>query len=62
MESPVTVDRAAEAREARRRRILENSSKRLEKITGRNAEEFEKGEKKSNPRQDPIKPDLLYIF
>lgn len=41
---PVAVDKAAEAREARRRRILENSSKRLEKITGRSAEEFEKGE------------------
>lgn len=28
-------DKAAEAREARRRRILENSNKRLGKITGR---------------------------
>lgn len=45
MEVPTepVVDKAAEAREARRKRILENSSKRLEKITGRNAEEFEKG-------------------
>lgn len=41
---PTAMDKAAEAREARRRRILENSSKRLEKITGRSAEEFEKGE------------------
>lgn len=29
------VDKAAEAREARRKRILENSNKRLGKITGR---------------------------
>lgn len=62
MESPVTVDRAAEAREARRRRILENSSKRLEKITGRNAEEFEKGKRNFNPRQDTIKPSLFILI
>lgn len=45
IENPTAVieDKVAAAREARRRRILENSSKRLEKITGRNAEEFEKG-------------------
>lgn len=39
-ESPA-VDKAAEAREARRRRILENSNKRLGKITGREHDEGE---------------------
>lgn len=45
------VDKVAEAREARRRRILENSGKRLEKITGRNAEEFERGKVQSSLNQ-----------
>lgn len=35
------VDKAAEAREARRKRILENSNKRLGKITGREHNEGE---------------------
>lgn len=35
------VDKAAAAREARRRRILENSNKRLGKITGREHNEGE---------------------
>lgn len=35
------IDKAAEAREARRRRILENSNKRLGKITGREHNEGE---------------------
>lgn len=42
-ENITAEDQAAQAREARRKRILENSSKRLEQITGRNAEEFENG-------------------
>lgn len=40
-ESPA-VDKAAEAREARRRRILEKSNMRLGKITGREHNEGER--------------------
>lgn len=39
-ESPA-IDKAAEAREARRRRLLESSNKRLGKITGREHDEGE---------------------
>jgi hypothetical protein len=48
MDQPETetaeVDKAAEAREARRKRILENSNKRLGKITGREHNEGESRE------------------
>ena len=40
-EETVEVDKAAAAREARRKRILENSNKRLETITGREHNEGE---------------------
>ena len=42
-EQNLETDKAAEAREARRKRILENSNKRLGKITGREHNEQNQG-------------------
>lgn len=57
MQSPedhqLEQDKAAEAREVRRRRILENSNKRLGKITGREHNE-------GNPKISLFKNANLY--